>query len=328
MALWGNNDSKTATGTVAIAANGLVTGTSTLLDTEARVGDYIRANGDDFLIQSITANTTAQVIAGTVGATIAAVGAGNTYTLSEKPKSVTTAEAISATHGNPEYVFGVDATEAGIKAGTIVSIEVTSPGTGYTANATVTISGGGGSSGAANAQSNSIGRIAAVNITNAGTSYESSPTVAIAAPASVSFNAASAVSNTDDTITISSAPTFAVGDRVTYAVAAGNTAVDGLTSGQTYFVSFANSTVLAVAATGGGANIDLTSGSSETGHTLTGATATATATVGGAQGVQHAGWVRRTVGTGGRAGRVQYETLVAMGTIAGDQSDDSELPDS
>jgi hypothetical protein len=37
--------------------------------------------------------------------------------------------------------------------------------------------------------------------------------------------------------------------------------------------------------------------------------------------------VRRTVGTGGRAGRVQYETLVAAGSIAGDQADDIQFPD-
>ena len=38
---------------------------------------------------------------------------------------------------------------------------------------------------------------------------------------------------------------------------------------------------------------------------------------GGSQ-ITHAGWVRETVGTGGRAGRVNYETLVAMGSITGD----------
>lgn len=32
----------------------------------------------------------------------------------------------------------------------------------------------------------------------------------------------------------------------------------------------------------------------------------------------HAGWVKRVVGTGGRAGRVQTEVLVAMGSISGD----------
>ena len=34
-----------------------------------------------------------------------------------------------------------------------------------------------------------------------------------------------------------------------------------------------------------------------------------------AKGIAHAGWVLRTEGTGGRAGRVQYETLVAMGSL-------------
>jgi len=40
----------------------------------------------------------------------------------------------------------------------------------------------------------------------------------------------------------------------------------------------------------------------------------------------HTGWVRRIVGSSGRAGRVQYETLVAGG-ITGDASDDSEFPE-
>lgn len=32
----------------------------------------------------------------------------------------------------------------------------------------------------------------------------------------------------------------------------------------------------------------------------------------------HAGWNLRTAGTGGRAGRVHYETLIAMGSMSGD----------
>jgi hypothetical protein len=35
----------------------------------------------------------------------------------------------------------------------------------------------------------------------------------------------------------------------------------------------------------------------------------------------HAGWVLRKVGSGGRAGRVQVETLVAMGSMSGDDED-------
>lgn len=46
----------------------------------------------------------------------------------------------------------------------------------------------------------------------------------------------------------------------------------------------------------------------------------------------HAGWVLRTEGSGGRSGRIQYETLVAMGTITGDagvkgDADDTIFPD-
>lgn len=41
----------------------------------------------------------------------------------------------------------------------------------------------------------------------------------------------------------------------------------------------------------------------------------------GIAGPAHAGWVLRTEGSGGRAGRVFYETLVAMGSMSGDDED-------
>ena len=43
--------------------------------------------------------------------------------------------------------------------------------------------------------------------------------------------------------------------------------------------------------------------------------------------VTHAGWVVRTAGTGGRSGRVQYETLVASSSVTGDGADDAKLPE-
>jgi hypothetical protein len=58
--------------------------------------------------------------------------------------------------------------------------------------------------------------------------------------------------------------------------------------------------------------------------------ATATAALGsGTQAkVASPGWVKKTVGTGGRAGRVQYEVLVAgRSLISGDAADDLEAPD-
>jgi hypothetical protein len=47
----------------------------------------------------------------------------------------------------------------------------------------------------------------------------------------------------------------------------------------------------------------------------------------GAAHPQHAGWVLRREGTGLRAGRVTYETLVAMGSMSGDGSDDTWVPE-
>lgn len=70
--------------------------------------------------------------------------------------------------------------------------------------------------------------------------------------------------------------------------------------------------------------------------TLTSGNATAVATKGlGQDGdgnsfstrAAHAGWNIKTTGSGGRAGRVQMETLVAISNVIGDASDDITLPD-
>ena len=47
----------------------------------------------------------------------------------------------------------------------------------------------------------------------------------------------------------------------------------------------------------------------------------------GAEHATHIGWNLKKVGAGGRAGRVQWETLVALSTVNGDGSDDIALPD-
>jgi len=114
MSLWGNKDSKSSTGTIAINTSGAVTGSSTLFTTEAKVGDYIRTNdGSDFQIVSIADNTHCTVRNGIVGQTPTAIGAGASYILSEKPKYVTNSESniSSGVSGNSTKVFGVDTTE-------------------------------------------------------------------------------------------------------------------------------------------------------------------------------------------------------------------------
>jgi len=231
--------------------------------------------------------------------------------------------------------FGVDVAEAASTNGTIHSVVFTSRGSGYNANATVTVAGGGGASFAANAQSNSTGRISAINIGNNGVNYTTAPVLTVSAPSAIAFNGNTTAvtvgnSSSNGFITLgSNAELFIAGDQVTYLVGAGNTAIGGLANATSYFVTFANSTALQLSVRSDGPAINLTSvpTSAQVGHSLTGETAAVSAVLSRGAGVTHAGWVVRTVGTGGRAGRVQYETLVAMGSMTGDASDDALFKD-
>lgn len=246
-------------------------------------------------------------------------------------------------------VFGIDAGEAGIKEGNIALTYVTSGGSGYGANAAVTITFANGTTNTScvnstvNSTSNA-GRVTSLNINVAASGLKTNPTTSIAAPAAINITANSVgFSNTTDTLVVSTANSkWQVGDRLFYGVPTGNTPIAPLTGNTYYYVSFANTTTIKLATTSGGANIDLTdarvTNPGEV-HTIQGDTATGYAVIGGAQGVAHAGWVIRREGTGGRAGRVTYETLVAMGSLGAqtaaygtpasvaDASDDSILPD-
>jgi len=127
-----------------------------------------------------------------------------------------------------------------------------------------------------------------------------------------------ALANTYDVILLTTANSFwQVGDLITYKVPTGNTAVPGLSGNTSYYVTFANTTSIAISATSGGANISFSPSftSTET-HSVQGATATGYLDVNTTYpSVTHAGWVVRREGTGGRAGRVHFETLVAMHSI-------------
>ena len=422
MALWGNKDSKTASGTIAIASpGGAVTGSSTSFTTQARIGDYIRVSGEDYLITAIASNTAATVRAGVPGATLTVVNAGASYTLSEKPASVTTAESAgspSGVHGDPTKVFGMDTTEVSAGSDNVTAVSVAVSGTGYLEVPGVAFSGGGGSSAAATA-SISGGAVSAITVTNIGSAYTSAPTISVDVPrrtiptsgittaadtvtyathgltvgeavkyfhgggtaatgftnnttyyvATANFaagvfsvKAATTTGTIAATVATSGtggqftcgASTLAAGDRVTITGTLGGTGtITGYTSGTTYKVSAVTGTSPSVT----GFTLQTNSGSAivTTAGTLTGltyttetiidisgtgnnaqyfdltdkVTATATAALGEGTigGAAHAGWVRRTVGTGGRAGRIQTEVLVAMGSMTGDQSDDIQYPD-
>jgi len=82
-----------------------------------------------------------------------------------------------------------------------------------------------------------------------------------------SFNASSAVNATADFITIASNP-FANNDVVRYLVAASNTALTNLANDTVYYVVGANTTGIQLSTSRGGSAINLSAGSSETGHTF------------------------------------------------------------
>lgn len=329
MSLWGRNDQ-------AVTANGSTTAESS---NGAPIGTYVLVKGDQVnRVDGANAhfgNTSPGTRAGvdvnmfgntTMGAFIPNMAVG---------------------------IFGVDVTEAGVDGGPISETYVTFGGTGYGANAAVTITFANGTTNTSAVNSTATtsganrGRITALTVNAAGSGIVMNPSVSIAAPTAINITANSTgFSNTNDTLVVSSANSkWQVGDRLYYGVPSANTPIAPLTGNTYYYVTFANTTVIKISDTSGGANIDITdarvTNPAET-HTITGDTATGYVVVGGEKnkGVAHAGWVVRREGSGGRAGRVHYETLVAMGSLGAqtaaygtpasvaDASDDSILPDS
>ena len=427
MSLWGNKDSKSATGTVSIADTGVVTGSSTLFTTEAKVGNTIRAAGVDYQIVSITSNTVAKVRMGANnGNGLVITCSAESYTLSEKPASVPQESATSSTDsGTSASIFGVDGGEQSAGSDNVTNVAVSAGKTRYLEVPAVTFSGGGGSSAAATA-SIAGGAVSAITVTNIGSAYTSVPTVAIAKPkrtiptsgvtiateqiayathglvaadevkyyhgggtaitgltnatsyfvsalglAAGTFRLATtalasagrtalagvAISGTAGEFTCT-ATTLAVGDHIVIGgTVTGTGSITSHTAGKIYEVSAVTGTspsvtgftvtqedgTAVVSTAGNGTGLTLTPYTivmiSGTGNNdqyfeiqATADQATAVASLGSGDGaggttLTHAGWVRRTVGTGGRAGRVQQEVLVAMGSMSGDQSDDIQYPD-
>ena len=318
MSLWSLNDGSALTGTMTFTnGDADVAGSSCSFESEVKVGDVIiSAGGEKARVKSITDDDNLTLTANFSGSTETGVAA----TITRPPANF----GISAPHID-DNILGVDEAEMTAGSDNIVSIEITDGGTGYASGATptVTVSGNGTAT-----ATTSSGAVDALTLTSAGSSYTSVPTVTIAAPAALTFNGASAVDDTTEVITCGTHQ-FATGDEATYSDGGGTT-IGGLTDGQTVFIIRESATEVKLASSRGdafdGNAIDLTDGVGAA-HTLTGVTATAAAQL-GSTGITHAGWVKKTVGTGGRAGRVSYEVLVATNNITGDADDDASLPDS
>jgi len=239
------------------------------------------------------------------------------------------------TQGMTVGLFMVDATETTAGGDNVVDISLSNQGAGYVEAPGVSIVASAGAYSATATASIAAGKVSNITVANTGVGYTSTPAVTIQVPV----------------LTVPTASVIAANNVVMYTAHGqansaalvfnwGGTAnIGGLTNANTYYVVPVDANRFSLATTAANAAnnsvIDLTT-TGETGQyfTIVDATrATAIASRGlsqsvdGAEHATHIGWNIKTVGSGGRAGRVQYETLVAISEVKGDGSDDISLPD-
>ena len=261
-----------------------------------------------------------------------------------QPTSAPTAANVAILYGNTIAsmyktdqtigLFMIDATEANAGADNVADISIAIAGAGYVESPGVTITGGGGRDATATATI-AGGKVTNIAVANTGQGYTSDPTVTVQIPLLTIPTAAVITAN--DTIMYTSHGQ-ANGASLTFNWG-GSSNIGGLLNGTTYYAAPLDANRIQLSTTAANAAnavvINLTT-TGQTGQYLSidaGTRATAVADRGlgqgtnGAEHATHIGWNLKTAGTGGRAGRVQFETLVAQSTIIGDGSDDISLPD-
>ena len=221
-----------------------------------------------------------------------------------------------------EDTFKIASSLSNALAGT--ALDITNDGNdsnsfvGDTATATATVSGG---------------VVTGITVTAVGSDYQSAPAVTVEVP---KMTIPTANVNASSNVITFTAHGLSDTDQITYNQVGGGTLMTNVTNGQTVFARDVTANTFKIAATSGGTAINIGTGhDAQTFTIVTDATqGTAVANLGlGVDGddnrreVSHVGWVKRTVGTGGRAGRVHYETLVAASSISGD-AEDIATPDS
>jgi hypothetical protein len=221
MALWGNKDTKSVTGTVAVTnSNTTVTGTGTAFATELKAGNSLVIATVPYGIAAI-ANTTSLTLSSVYAGSTAS---GLTVTANESPASVP--------HTDKPAVFGVDTTEYLAGGDNVTAVAVAVSGTRYLEVPAVTFSGGGGSSAAATA-SISGGAVSAITVTNVGSAYTSAPTVTVAKPRRIIPTSGVTIATEQFAYTTHG---LVAAESVKY-FHGGGTAATGLTNDTEYFVS-------------------------------------------------------------------------------------------
>jgi len=326
MSLWGNYDAKAASGTGTIqvvAANSTAIGSSADLSTNFAVGDYLYVGKNWYVFTAIANATIATVRSANSSTDMASAQANGDYVVSEKPLFVTFSESLNSvgSSGTAQTVYGVSADELAGTAG-ILSVAVTAAGSGFTSRPTVTFTDSTGSGSGATATATA--GVVTISVgtaldSDAGSNYTNGDIVTVSG--GTSTVAANAVVTTGASNTSVASLTLGTGGSYTAlpSLTGAATTTTGSGSGLKVNLAFGANTVTVTAAGNNYATPAITWG----GNTAaTGTTATITQLTSHGSGITHTGWNRKTIGTGGRAGRVFYETLVAGG-ISGDADEDT-----
>lgn len=256
------------------------------------------------------------------------VWANTTLNVAKTQAELFTNTTVSAIIANAQVgVFGVSPAELD-GGSSISSITVTAAGTGYTVRPTVSIGGDG-----AGATATATAKVVAIAIGDAaGTGYANGDTITVTGGTGTS---ATATVTTGAADTIPASLTLVTGGSYTVLPSLDEAATTNDGGGDDALKVDLTMGLNTVTVTANGSNYTSAPVTiANTGGSGSGATATAVFTGSERSKVPHAGWTIRTEGRGGRAGRVQYETLVAMSSITGDAGrvvtdpeDDTELPE-
>jgi hypothetical protein len=259
--------------------------------------------------------------------------------------SAPTAANVALLYGNTQFqaytqgmtvgLFMVDATETTAGGDNVVDISLSNQGSGYVEAPGVSIVASAGAYSATATATIAAGLVSNITVANTGVGYTSTPAVTVAQPVLTIPIAAVIVANN---VVMYTAHGQANSAALVYNWN-GSANIGGITNANTYYVVPVDANRFSLATTAANAAnnvvIDLTTQGAATQYfdIVAGVRATGIASRGlsqsadGAEHATHIGWNIKTVGSGGRAGRVQYETLVAISEVIGDGSDDISLPD-
>jgi len=259
--------------------------------------------------------------------------------------SAPTAANVALLYGNTQFqaytqgmtvgLFMVDATETTAGGDNVTDISLSNQGAGYVEAPVVTIASSGGAYSASATATISAGLVSNITVANTGVGYTSTPAVTINVPVLTTPLASVIVANN---VIMYTGHGQANSAALVYNWN-GVANIGGITNANTYYVvpvdanRFSLATSAANAANNSVIDLTTTGGAGQYFAIADATRATAIASRGLSQSVDgsehatHIGWNIKTVGSGGRAGRVQYETLVAISQVIGDGSDDITLPD-